>query len=344
MQLQCNNIELRHAGHTILQDISFTLPSGSIGCLLGPSGCGKTSLLRAIAGFHPLAHGDIALGERILSKPGMTVDPSRRGVGMVFQDLALLPHLNVAANIAFGLHDHCKTATRERTQQMLDLTGLRGLDTRYPHQLSGGQQQRVALARALAPQPAMLLLDEPFSSLDSSLRPILARQVRDIVAQTQTTALLVTHDQQEAFAMSQHIGVLGSGTLHQWSPAYDIYHRPADRFVAEFVGDGVWLKGQLDSTGRIHTALGELPALCPLPRGQGDVDVLLRPDDIQHDDHSPLKARIVDASFRGANILFELELSDGQRLKTLTPSHHNHRVGQDLGIRVDMDHVIAFAA
>lgn len=342
MQLQCTNIDLQHAGRSVLKDIEFTLPSGSMGCLLGPSGCGKTTLLRAIAGFHAVDNGQIILGERVLSQPGKTVDPSQRGVGMVFQDLALLPHLSVAANIAFGLHGRSGAETATRTQEMLDLTGLRGLESRYPHQLSGGQQQRVALARALAPQPAMLLLDEPFSSLDSSLRPILARQVRDIVSQTQTTALLVTHDQQEAFAMSQHIGVLGGGVLHQWSPAYDVYHRPADRFVAEFVGDGVWLKGQLDAHGRIHTALGELPALCTLPRSQGDVEVLLRPDDIQHDDASPLKARIIDATFRGANILFELELPHGQRLKTLTPSHHNHRVGQDLGIRVDMDHVIAF--
>nr|MBV6630098.1 ABC transporter ATP-binding protein [Oceanococcus sp. HetDA_MAG_MS8] len=344
MQLQCKNIDIHHAGRPILSDISFTLPSGSLGCLLGPSGCGKTSLLRAIAGFHELSRGEIILGEGVISRPGMTLDPSQRGVGMVFQDLALLPHLSVAGNVGFGLHDRPRAEVQQRTQQMLDLTGLRGLGERYPHQLSGGQQQRVALARALAPQPAMLLLDEPFSSLDSSLRPVLARQVRDIVSQTKTTALLVTHDQHEAFAMSQHVGVLGGGVLHQWSSAYDIYHRPANQFVAEFVGDGVWLKGQLDAAGRVHTAIGELPAVCPLPPSQGEVMVLLRPDDIQHDDHSPLKARIVDASFRGANILFELEIADGQRLKTLTPSHHNHQVGQDLGIRVAMDHVIAFPA
>lgn len=342
MQLELNGVCLQHGQKPIVDQVSFSLPQGELGCLLGPSGGGKTSLLRAIAGFHPLAAGQIQVGGELLSRPGYTRDPAERGIGMVFQDLALLPHLNVADNIGFGLFRLDKNSRRQRIGQMLELTGLEAQARQYPHALSGGQQQRVALARALAPRPKLLLLDEPFSSLDNSLRLGLATQVRDIVAETGTTTLLVTHDLHEAFAMATKVGVLAGGQLRQWASPYDLYHRPVDRLVAEFVGDGVWLPGTLDPSGQVRTELGVIGALCTLEGHVGAVDILLRPDDIVHDDASPLSATILDRAFRGANILYRLQCPSGQALKTLVPSHHNHAIGEDLGIRLDVEHLIAF--
>lgn len=347
MRLELDRIRVQHQGQSVFEDVTLDLPDGEFGCLLGPSGSGKTSLLRAIAGFLPLQGGTIRVGEQVLSEPGRTRDPSRRGIGMVFQDLALLPHLSVRDNIAFGLFRQAPTQRQQRCERMLELTELGPLADKFPHELSGGQQQRVALARALAPHPRLLLLDEPFSSLDSSLRLSMAEQVSRIVAETGTTTLLVTHDQQEAFAMGHKVGVLSAGRLRQWTTPYNLYHRPADRVVAEFIGDGVWLPGQVDADGAVLTELGRLsPArrdegASPTSAGQ-DVDVLLRPDDIQHDDRSTLAATVTHKAFRGAQIVYRLQLPSGQTLKTLVPSHHNHPLGQPLGIRLEMDHLIVF--
>ena len=341
MQLELDGVAVHYGGRPVVSDVTLTLPDGDFGCLLGPSGSGKTSLLRAIAGFVDIAAGAIRVGGETLSRPGYSREPAQRGIGMVFQDLALLPHLSVADNIAFGLDRWPRAQRRERVVQMLALTGLQAHADHHPDALSGGQQQRVALARALAPQPRLLLLDEPFSSLDSALRLSLAEQIRAIVAETATTALLVTHDQQEAFALGRHVGVVDQGTLRQWASPYDIYHRPRARSVAEFIGDGVWLPGRVDAEGRVHTELGMLGPLAQAP-GSAEVDVLIRPDDILHDDASPLSATICAKAFRGAQILYRLELPSGQALKTLVPSHHNHALGQPLGIRLEMDHLIVF--
>lgn len=220
---------------TVVNDLSLSLNQGHIGCLLGSSGCGKTTVLRSIAGFEPLQTGSIDLGNTCLSTPEQIVLPEHRNVGMMFQDYALFPHLTVAQNIAFGLRKAEKNYRRQRVEEMLQLVDLPAHAKRYPHELSGGQQQRVALARALAPEPSLLLLDEPFSNLDIDTRERLAFEVRDILKTAGLTALLVTHNQAEAFAIADRIGVMHEGRIAQWDTAYNLHHNPANNFVSEFI-------------------------------------------------------------------------------------------------------------
>lgn len=341
--------QLSSAMHEIVHALSFSLARGEIGCLLGPSGCGKTTVLRAIAGFEPLLAGHIALGGREISRPGVTAPPETRQVGVVFQDYALFPHLSVADNVAFGLRKLAKSQRMQRVQSLLDLVGLSTQSNKYPHELSGGQQQRVALARALAPEPDLLLLDEPFSNLDVDLRERLAGEVRDILKASGTTAVLVTHDQHEAFAIADQIGVMHAGEIVQWDSAYNLYHRPASRFVADFIGHGVFTPGIMDIPGqKVAIELGCLPLwqgmdTCATHEKDAEqVDVLLRADDVVHDDTSTQKAEVVRKAFRGADFLYTLKLPSGQLLLALVPSHHNHAVGEKIGIRLCADHVVTF--
>jgi iron(III) transport system ATP-binding protein len=219
----------------VVNDFSMCLKQGHIGCLLGASGCGKTTVLRAIAGFEPLRAGSISLGDVALSTADTQVEPENRHVGMMFQDYALFPHLSVEKNIGFGLRRWDKLRRKRRVAELLNLVGLEGSSHRYPHELSGGQQQRVALARALAPEPKLLLLDEPFSNLDVDTRERLAFEVRDILKETGHTAILVTHNQAEAFAIADRIGVMQQGAIVQWDTPYGLHHQPASSFVADFI-------------------------------------------------------------------------------------------------------------
>ena len=335
-----------------VQDVSLGLAAGQIGVLIGPSGCGKTSLLRAVAGLERCSAGRVVIADRVLSDAhaGLHLAAEQRQIGMVFQDYALFPHLSVADNVAFGVAALDRGARAQRVQQMLDLVGLDAVADRAPHQLSGGQQQRVALARALAPGPRLLLLDEPFSSLDVDLRERLAQEVRQILKASGTTALLVTHDQLEAFAIGDVIGVMNQGRLEQWDDAYTLYHRPATRFVARFIGHGVFAPAQIVACAHgpcVHTPLGELNdvAGCPLPEAypEGECDVLLRADDIVHDDASPVRALIERKAFRGSEFLLTLRLEGGQRVMAHVPSHHDHQVGEWIGIRAEVDHVVTFS-
>ncbi|HZM35390.1 MAG TPA: ABC transporter ATP-binding protein [Burkholderiales bacterium] len=332
--------DLRHAygHHEVVRGLSFTLACGTLGCLLGPSGCGKTTVLRCIAGFEPVQAGVIRLAGREVSAPGVMVPPEARRVGMVFQDYALFPHLTVAGNIAFGLRG-ARDRRAARVGELAALTRLARLLDKYPHELSGGQQQRVALARALAPRPELLLLDEPFSNLDVELRERLSLELREIIKASGATAVLVTHDQHEAFAIADEIGVLHEGRIQQWDSPYNLYHRPSNRFVADFVGQGVFLPARARSDGEIEIELGVL-------RGDGgdsgNLEVLLRPDDVVHDDAAPTQAEVVHKAFRGAEILYTLRLASGRKVLALVPSHHNHALGERIGIRLDVDHVVAF--
>jgi iron(III) transport system ATP-binding protein len=344
-------------GHTNLAPraavdaVTLGLAAGQIGVLIGPSGCGKTSLLRAVAGLEPCSGGRVVMAGTTLSdaNSGVHLAPESRRIGMVFQDYALFPHLSVADNVAFGVHHLPRAQRAPRVQQMLDLVGLAHAAKRAPHQLSGGQQQRVALARALAPQPQLLLLDEPFSSLDVDLRERLAQEVRVILKDSGTTALLVTHDQLEAFAVGDVIGVMNKGRLEQWDDAYTMYHRPVSRFVAEFIGHGVFAPAQIIACAHgacVVTPLGEIHdvAGAPLPHhlALGDCDVLLRADDIVHDDASPVRALIERKAFRGSEFLLTLRLKTGEQVMAHVPSHHNHQVGEWIGIRAEVDHVVTF--
>ena len=341
MKLEVTAASVGYGARTVLDEVSFVLESGDIGCLLGPSASGKTTLLRAIAGFEPLQRGYIRAGGHVLTGDGVRVPPERRQIGMVFQDHALLPHLSVLDNVRFGLFRHPRKQADARAQAMLELVGLDGTAACHPHQLSGGQQQRVALARALAPQPRLVLLDEPFSSLDPDLRERLALDVRAALKHEGVGALLVTHSQIEAFAMADRIGVIGQGRLQQWAGAYDLYHRPASRFVADFVGEGAFLPASVVGEGRIATSLGEATTDYLMAVGT-QVDVLLRPDDVVHDDDSPLQACIIQRNFRGAEFLYTLRLDSGHVVQSLVPSHHDHAIGQRIGIRLDLEHVIVF--
>ena len=329
--------------------VSFGLRAGEIGVLIGPSGCGKTTLLRAVAGLERAQAGTIGLAQQIVSSPDTHVPAESRRIGMVFQDYALFPHLNAAHNVAFGLTHLPAAARDQRVNAVLDLVGLGNVHKRFPHELSGGQQQRVALARALAPEPRLLLLDEPFSNLDVDLRERLAHEVRGILKAAGATALFVTHDQLEAFAIGDRIGVMHEGHLHQLEDAYALYHRPATRFVADFIGHGVFAQAHIEQRGGevvVHTALGDLTDIreCPLPEAYPDglCDVLLRADDIVHDDNAPVKAQILRKAFRGSEFLYTLRLVTGETVVAHVPSHHDHALGEWIGIRAEVDHVVTF--
>jgi iron(III) transport system ATP-binding protein len=342
MWLTVEGIEQAYGDNKVLQDLSFRVPAGSIGCLLGPSGCGKTTALRCIAGFESVRKGRILVNGEVLSKPGFVVPPEKRGLGMVFQQYALFPHLDIAANVGFGLHELSSAERARRVAEVLETVGLGGRDSLYPDELSGGQQQRVALARALAPRPGLLLMDEPFSSLDTGMRVRLGSEIRDILKRQGITALLVTHDQAEAFAVADEIGVMREGQLEQWDSAYNLYHRPSNRFVAEFVGEGCFMPGHANADGTVQIELGRLTPTEPLKAGGDGVEVLLRPDDIVHDDDSTLTATVLRKAFRGAAILYTLGLPSGRRVLALVPSHHDHRIGERIGIRLEADHVVVF--
>lgn len=274
--LEINNISLGYGANTVVQRVNLRMDQGEIACLLGPSGCGKTTLLRAIAGFEPVRAGSIVLQGSTVASTTVHVAPQLRDIGMVFQDHALFPHLTVGDNVAFGLHSMPKAQRPVRVQEMLELVGLQGMAQRWPHELSGGQQQRVALARALAPNPSLLLMDEPFSSLDTSMREVIAREVRAILKQAKATALMVTHDQNEAFAMADNIGVMSHGQLMQWGSAVQVYCAPATQAVAKFVGEGALVSAQRTAGGQWQTALGLLPAGHPHYETSEGAKVLLR--------------------------------------------------------------------
>jgi len=341
--LDVQSTSIAYGSHTVVHDISIQLEKGEIGCLLGPSGCGKTTLLRAIAGFEPITHGKISLNNNVVSQVKEILPPEERQIGMVFQDFALFPHLNVADNIRFGIRQLKRSEQKQRITELLSLIGLEKMRTRFPHELSGGQQQRIALARALAPKPHLLLLDEPFSSMDVELRGELAREVRKILKQEQITAILVSHDQNEAFAMADNIGVMHDGKLQQWDSGYNLYHRPANPFVADFIGHGVFLDGVVTDENKIKTSLAPLEGVVPEGCKPGcKVKILVRPDDILHDDCSPRTALIVARKFQGANYLYTLELEDGTQLFSLVHSHHKHEVGEKLGITLEIDDLVVF--
>jgi len=352
MFLSVSQLSIHYPGaaQPAVQSVGFGLTKGDIGVLIGPSGCGKTTLLRAVAGLEPATAGKVVLGGDTVSGPGRHVPAEQRKIGMVFQDYALFPHLNIERNVGFGLPHLGSVERRQRVNQVLHLVGLDGMQQRYPHELSGGQQQRVALARALAPEPRLLLLDEPFSNLDVELRERLAHELRSILKAAGATALFVTHDQMEAFAMADVIGVMHQGSLHQWDDAYTLYHRPATRFVADFIGHGTFLPARIVQQTDdvvVETPLGALHDVqeCPLPSAypHGECELLLRADDILHDDASPVQATILRKAFRGSEFLYTLRLDSGQTVMTHVPSHHNHAIGERIGISVAVQHVVTFA-
>ncbi len=341
MILEVEDIHLGYDQTPVIKGLSFGLDSGEIGCLLGASGCGKTTALRAIAGFEALASGQIRIAGQVVSSPGHQLAPERRSVGMVFQDHALFPHLNVRRNVGFGLRKLDRDERRARVQALLELTGLEGLDERFPHELSGGQQQRVALARALAPEPKVLLMDEPFSNLDTRLRRRMGEEIRGMLKARGTATLLVTHDQHEAFALADRVGLLDDGRMLQWDTPYQIYHRPATRYVAAFTGRGSYIQARVTETHLVH-AMGHSPLPEDYPPGT-DVALLIRPDDIRPNP-TGRRARVVNRQFQGAEILYRLELENGEEIAALFPSHDDFAIDEAIGVELDAQHLVLFPA
>lgn len=342
-QLSVKAIACQYDNNRVVEGFGFNLNTGDICCLLGPSGCGKTTVLRSIAGFIGIAEGEISLAGKTISAPGFTLAPEKRRIGMVFQDYALFPHLSVAENIRFGLGHLSESEQNQRISEMLDLVKLTEYSKRFAHELSGGQQQRIALARALAPKPALLLLDEPFSSLDVELRRSLALEIRDILKACNTTAIMVTHDQQEAFAMADKIGVVNNGCIQQWDTPFNLYHEPATRFVANFIGQGVFLSGFAVNEKTVSTEIGDISGdRCYNWPEKAPVEVLLRPDDIVYCEDSSNRAQVVDKVFAGTSTLYHLKLATGSVVEAAFPSHRDCAIGEHVGICIDADHLIAF--
>ncbi len=343
-QLEVENLDAGYDDLQVLNQVSFSLQPGEIGCMLGPSGCGKTTVLRCIAGFEAAWRGRILIDNREVSSRRFSLPPERRNIGMMFQDFALFPHLKVEDNVRFGLQRLARHEQQARTQEMLAIVGMLAYAQAYPHQLSGGQQQRVALARALAPSPSILLLDEPFSNMDVDLREQLAREVRSILKQENNTAVLVTHDQNEAFAMADQINVMNEGSIMQQGSGYDLYHRPQNRFVADFIGQGVIIPATVESETTVKTDLGRIQGKNRIDASPGStVDVLIRPDDVVHDDASEESAIVVEKAFRGADFLYYLRMDSGVEVMCLAPSHHNHKINERIGIRLNVDHLVTFS-
>lgn len=341
--LEVNNLSCGYGGDSVVRDINLALSQGDIGCLLGPSGCGKSTILRALAGFLPLTQGEIRLQGQAISLPGRSLAPEKRRIGMVFQDYALFPHMTIAENVGFGLKNLSKPERRQKVTELLNLVHLQDLADSYPHQLSGGQQQRVALARALAPEPTLILLDEPFSNLDTDLRRRLSLDVRDILKTLGISAILVTHDQQEAFAMCDQVAVLKDGQVQQWDVPYNLYHEPSNRFVASFVGQGSFIPGTALGPDTIESELGSIHGNRAYNWQPGTlVDILIRPDDIVFDEQSQLRPRVVEKTFAGTSTLYRFRCSEDTEFEALFRSHLDFHVGEQVPVRVDADHLIAF--
>lgn len=316
-------------GAEVLRDVSLDVPAGSVVALLGPSGCGKTTLLRIIAGLEQPDAGVVRIGDQVLTGEGRPVPPERRRVGMVFQDWALFPHLDVTRNVAYGLPRGPERD--DRVAEALAMVGLAGLGDRMPGTLSGGQQQRVALARAVAPRPAVLLLDEPFSNLDTALRVQVRGEVHELLAELGITTVLVTHDQEEAFVLGHHVAVMSGGEIVQQDTPAGLYRRPATTWVAGFVGEANLVPGVAAGTG-VETLLGAVPLAEP---AHGDVEVLVRPEDLEVfdavvDDQS---AEVELVEFYGHDTVYVVRLADGTRLRARESSAPAFGRGQPVSVR-----------
>ena len=323
-----------------VRNLTLHLQEGNILCLLGPSGCGKTTTLRAIAGFEKLSGGEIHLQGEVLASSAVHRPPEQRRVGLVFQEYALFPHMNVEDNVAFGLY-HWKNSDRQtRVHTMLELVGLQGLEHRFPHELSGGQQQRVAIARALAPKPLMLLLDEPFSNLDPDMTIKMRKELYRVLRQTQTTAILVTHDHEEAFAMADQVAVMQDGLLVQCDTPETIYQQPSCSFVAEFIGQANTIPGIIQN-GQIETEIGTIPNQSDF-ESQSRVLVMVRPDDIQFTPSETGAGRIESRQFQGSQTLYSIRLKSGQLIHCCMKPIPVYNIETSVIVHVTTSHTILF--
>lgn len=337
------SISFKYKDKTAVSGVTFSLDDGEIGAIVGPSGCGKSTLMRGIAGFETPIHGSIAMNGSVISTPDGVVEPENRGVGMVFQDVTLFPHLDVAQNIRFGIRKWHPDSQLQRVKELLDLFNLSNFEDRHPHSLSGGEQQRIALARAMAPRPKLLLMDESFSSLDAEHRHQLVPKVREVLKSEKISAILVTHNQDVGFALADRIGVMESGQLHQWDTPLNIYHQPCNRFTARFIGEGTLISATVQGERKLSTAFGTHYFENDECLQIGDqVDIMLRPDDILHDDESEIRGKVEHKAFRGSHFLYRIRLASEEMLYCLADSHHNHHIGEWIGITPNIEHIVIF--
>ncbi len=337
--LSCVGVKKTYGSHNAVDGVDFTVARGSLLALLGPSGCGKTTMLRLIAGLTPLTSGTIVIDGVTVASDTVDVAPEKRGVGMVFQDYALFPHLSVRKNVLFGLHGWPRAARDARVSEILELVGLAAYANRLPGALSGGQQQRVALARALAPSPKLLLLDEPFSSLDAALRASVREEVRAILRAAEQTAVFVTHDQEEALSLADEIAVMNDGKIHQVATPHLLYTAPKTRFVAEFVGEANVLPAARAGTYLVDTPIGRLPTMGAVE--EHAVTVVLRPEAVRLMPDATGDAVVSAISYFGFDQLTEVTLDDGTRLK----ARHIPRddLAREARVRLEVDgSVLAF--
>ena len=339
MSVEAVGVKKRFGAIEAACGVDFVAPKGELTAIVGPSGCGKTTMLRIIAGFEQPDEGQIVVGGVTVSDVGrgVHVPTDQRRVGMVFQQLALFPHLNVARNIDYGLRGQSRDARRARVRELLALVDLAGLESRYPDQLSGGQAQRVALARALAPHPEVVLLDEPFSSLDVSLRADVRTQVRDILRREGVTAILVTHDQDEALALGDRVAVMLHGRVAQTGTPEEVYRRPVAPEVATFLGDANLLPGEV-RRGVVTTELGEVPAAGGAE--DGPVLALLRTEDL--DLVEPGDARVVSAEYFGHDQVVTVRLASGTPVRARLHARRRLDPGTPVEVRVVSPKVVAF--
>ncbi len=341
--IELRNITKRYPNTPLhaVSNISFSVEKGEVLALLGPSGSGKTTLLRLIAGFESPDSGGVLLGDALMNSPEGFVPTENRRVGMVFQDGGLFPHLTVDANIAFGLYRYKKSERDKKVSEMLSLVSLEGFGSRYPHELSGGQQQRVALARALAPNPVVLLMDEPFSNLDPDMRAKMREEVHTILKRVGITAILVTHDHDEAFAIADKVAVLHAGRLEQIDTPETIYHLPQTPFVADFVGSADFIPAEAKSDGLIHTEVGRFPNRMGYPIGNAIV-VMVRPDDLKIIPDSHGTARVVSKQFRGSENLYAVSLPSGQIVHSSEHALSVYPIGSRVTIELVATHTVVF--
>ncbi|HXG75572.1 MAG TPA: ABC transporter ATP-binding protein [Gaiellaceae bacterium] len=324
--IRLDRVGKRFGDVAAVEEASLCVARGEVLALLGPSGCGKTTLLRLVAGFERPDAGTVEVGGRLVAGADAWVPPERRRVGMVFQDYALFPHLTVAENVGFGLPRRERGA---RVPELLRLVGLDGHARRYPHELSGGEQQRVALARALAPRPELVLLDEPWSNLDGSLREALRAEVADILRPLGVTIVLVTHDREEAFSLADRIALMREGTVVQEGSPEELYFAPRSRWAAEFVGAGNVLSGPVVD-GLVRTPVGAFPAN---GSANGAARVLIRPELIGLEPDPAGPAEVVGREFRGHDVLYRV-LLDGVELVSQRPSTEVVPLGSRVSVRL----------
>lgn len=326
--LSCRSLVKSFTTYPVVDQVTFDVPEGQMLALLGPSGCGKTTTLRLIAGFETLDAGEIIIAQQTVANGRLHLPPEKRRIGMVFQDYAIFPHLSVGQNVGFGLGK--SRAAEERVEELLEFVGLAGYEKKMPHELSGGEQQRVSLARALSLEPAVLLLDEPFSNLDAARRVGVREEVRELLRQARITAVFVTHDQEEALFMGDQVAVMRDGRLEQIGTPEEVFHQPHTRFVAEFIGQTDFIEGVCTDAG-IETPLGLLPYNPNLPSGSR-VTIAVRPDDVDIQPDEQGNGRILARRFVGMAYVYQIALADGTRVYSWQP--HRIQLAQGTAVRV----------